>query len=992
MSSDLPPDEGRTDATRPEPDASRTRTRGLRILGVLAGIIIAVLVATSIWTEALWFDALGYGSQWWVRIRTELLLFVAGALLLAVPLAASMVIPFRTRPALWPSSPGERALAQYRQVIDPARKHLAIGLPTLFGIMGGLAAAAQWEPFLLWRNGQATGTKDPHFGNDVGYYLFDLPWYSFVVGYLTVVAVACLIAAAFAHYVYGGLQPPGRAPSTRAAFLHLGIIGAVLVLLRGVSYILDAHALTTNETEVLTGIGYTAAHAIIPVKYILAVAAVICAGLFLASVRTRSWRLPVIGVATLLGLSFIVGNIYPALVETYKVTPSRSSLEQPYLQENIDFTREAYGVAAVEPQPYDAVSEISAGQLREDARTIPGIRLLDPNVTGPTFKQLQAQQPYYSFPDDLDVDRYDIDGRSTDTVVGARELDLSRVPADRRDWVNDHTVYTHGYGLVAAKGSEVSSGGTPAWFDLQQVAEHEPRIYFGERMRHFSIVGAADGAAPREVDQPTGGTESRYTYEGEGGVSIGSPLRQLAYAITHRDVKFVLSDAVGPQSRLLEHRTPRERVARVAPWLTLDHDPYPTVVDGRILWVVDGYTTSRTYPYSSRFSVSGVQEGTVSSIETQRRAAINADRVNYMRNSVKATVDAYDGTVTLYKWDEEDPVVAAWDQAFPDLITPRSEISGELMKHLRYPEDLFRMQRAVLADYHVTSARDFRAGQDRWRVPNDPTVLADKKVAQPPYYLTMAMPGQTAPTWSLTSTYIPNGDREVMAGYLAVDADAGEKAGEPAEGYGQLRMLAVPRSTTVPGPGQVQNDIASSSVKGADTDQTLTDYLNNNNRGSSRVLLGNQMTLPVGDGFLHVEPVYLAGTTDNSYPSMRVVIVSFGGRYAWARTLEGALDELFGGDAGVGSGTGGTRPPTQEPTGPLTGQERALREAISDMEAAYDKGQEALKEGDLEAYGQAQKELREALTEAARNQPGGGSVTLEEPAADGEEPADGEGG
>ena len=446
---------------------------------------------------------------------------------------------------------------EYRQVIDPARKHLAIGLPTLFGIMGGLAAAAQWEPFLLWRNGQSTGTTDPHFGNDVGYYLFDLPWYSFVVGYLTVVAIACLVAAAFAHYVYGGLQPSGRGGSTKTAFLHLGIIGAVLALLRGISYLLDAHATTTQETEVLTGVCYTAAHATIPAKYILAVAAAICAGLLLASIRTRSWRLPIIGVATLLGLSLIVGAIYPALVETYKVAPSRSSLEQPYLQENINFTRSAYGVADVEPQPYDAVSEISPGQLREDARTIPGIRLLDPNVTGPTFKQLQAQQPYYSFAEDLDVDRYTIDGRSTDTVVGARELDLGRVPADRRDWVNDHTVYTHGYGLVAAKGSEVSSGGTPAWFDLQQFAEHEPRIYFGERMTHFSIVGAADGAPPREVDQPTGGTESRYTYTGTGGVSIGSPLRQVAYAIARRDIKFVLSDAVGSQSRLLEHRTPK---------------------------------------------------------------------------------------------------------------------------------------------------------------------------------------------------------------------------------------------------------------------------------------------------------------------------------------------------------------------------------------------------------------------------------------------------
>lgn len=983
MSSALPPDPGPADDGPTEGDdgATRstrtTRARLLRVLVALAVLAGLLMLAASVWTETLWYDAVGHGEAWWVRVRTQGLLFVLGALALALPLAASLVVPYRSRPVLWPSSPGERALAQYRQVLEPARRHAVLGIPAVFGLMGGLAAAGQWQQYLLWRNGAGTGLTDPHFQRDVGYYLFDLPWYSFVVGYLTVVAVVCLVAGAFAHYVYGGLQPPGRGGTSRAAFVHLGTIGAVLALLRGVSYILDAHALTTHQGAVLTGIGYTDDHAVIPAKYILAVAAAMCAGLFLASIRTRSWRLPIIGVATLLALSVVVGSIYPALVETYKVSPSRSSLEQPYLQDNIDSTRAAYGVADVKTEEYDAVSEASAGQLREDARTVPGIRLLDPNVTGDTFQQLQAQQPYYSFPEDLDVDRYDIDGTSTDTVVGARELDLSKVPVDRRDWVNDHTVYTHGYGLVAAKGSEVSSGGVPAWTDLATTEKYEPRIYFGERMTHFSIVGSESDASPREVDQPSGGTESRYTYTGTGGVSLGSPLRQAAFALTHRDLKFVLSDAVGSQSRLLEHRTPTERVSRVAPWLTLDEDPYPTVVDGRILWVVDGYTTSRSYPYSTGFSVSGVQEGTVSSVETQRRALV-ADEVNYMRNSVKATVDAYDGTVTLYRWDEGDPVAAAWDRAMPGLLRPKTEISGDLMAHLRYPEDLFRMQRAVLADYHVTSARDFRAGQDRWRVPNDPTLLANDKVAQPPYYLTMAMPGQSAPSWSLTSTYIPNGERDVMAGYLAVDSDAGDVAGRPASGYGQLRMLAVPRSTTVPGPGQVQNDIASSTVTGADTDQTLADYLNNNNRGSSRVLLGNQMTLPVGEGFLHVEPVYLAGTARNSYPSMRVVVVSFGGKIAWARTLEGALDELFGGDSGAGAQPSDPTP-TQQPVGPLTSKEKALRAAIADMESAYQRGQEALKDGDLEAYAKAQKDLRKALTEAARNQPGGGSVDVTGP-------------
>ena len=975
----------------PETGSTSTRRRGPRgrlaqVFVALAVLVVLLTLGAQLYTEALWFDALGFAGTWWGRIRVQLLLFVVGAVLTAAAIASSLVIAYRGRPLVVPMTAGERALAQYREAVDPFRRVTVIVLPAVLGLLAGLAAAGQWRTYVLWRNGRDTGVTDPQFGHDVSYYLFAHPWWSFVVGFLTALVIGALIAAAFAHYVYGGLQPPSRGIPTRTAFVHISVLAATLAVLRAVSYILDTHALTTQEGEVLTGVGYTGANAEIPAMYILAVGALLCAVLFLVAIRTRSWRLPLISTATLLVLSVAVGGIYPALIENYQVAPSRSSLEEPYLQRNIDSTRAAYGVTDVATDEYDATSTVSSGQLREDAASIPGVRLVDPEVASPTFQQLQAQQPYYTFPESLDVDRYDIDGESTDVVVGARELDLAEVPNDRRDWVNDHTVYTHGYGLVAARGNQVSAG-NPQFVDLSAGEEYEPRIYFGEEMQHFSIVGSEEDADPREVDRPSGGEESRYTYTGDGGVAIGSTVRQLAYAITHRDRNFILSDAVGSQSRLLEHRTPRERVQRVAPWLTLDEDPYPTVVDGRIKWVVDGYTTSRSYPYSTAFSMSGVRSGEVSSVQTQQQSALVGDRVNYMRNSVKATVDAYDGSVELYRWDESDPIAAAYDRAFPDLMTPRSEISGDLMSHLRYPEDLFRMQRAVLADYHVTSASDFRAGQDRWRVPNDPA-NPEGGQAQPPYFLSLAMPDQEQPTWSLTSTYIPNGDRDVMAGYLAVDSDAGASDGEVANGYGALRMLAVPRTTTVPGPGQVQNDIASSNATSTDGGQTLADYLNNNNRGGSQVRFGNQLTLPVGEGFLHVEPIYLQSTSGTSYPQLRVVVVSFGGRVAWAQSLEGALDQLFGGDSGAEAPQDGEQPaedqePAGDPTEGLSEQEIRLRDAIADMEQAYEDGQTALEEGDFTAYDEAQQRLRSALREAAENQPEGGSVTLDEDAAAG---------
>ncbi|WP_084342806.1 UPF0182 family membrane protein [Janibacter corallicola] len=976
-SASRPHDEGGEPPQGPPP-AHRPPRLAKWVAG-LAVVVVLLSLAASLWTESLWFSALGYSDMWWSRMRTQILLFVLGGLATALPIGVSLYIAFRARPLTVPMSPGEQALAQYRRAVEPFRKITAWAVPGVLGILGGLAAAGQWQTWLLWRNGEPTGVTDPEFGRDVSYYLFAMPWWNFLVGFLTVSLVAALLAAAFAHYVYGGIVPPSRGRSTRAAFLHLAVIATVLLLLRAWGYILDTHALTTREGEVLTGVGYTGVHAIVPAKYILAVAAVLCAALLLVSVRLRTWRLPTIAVGTLVVLSVVVGSIYPALVESYKVSPSRNSLEEPYLQRNIDATRSAYGVGGVKTSTYDAVSDASSGQLRQDASSIPGIRLLDPSVVSPTFQELQAQQPYYTFPNTLDVDRYKLDGKTTDVVVGARELDLSKVPDDRRDWVNDHTVYTHGYGLVMARGTQVRAG-NPQWIPQKKLGDYEPRIYFGEEMDHFSIVGG-EGAA-REVDTPAGGEESRYKYQGKGGVSLGSPLRQLAYATTHRDLKFILSDAVAKSSRLLEHRTPTERVQRVAPWLDIDEDVYPAIVDGRIKWVVDGYTTSDKYPYSTAFSMSGVQSGQVSSVQTQQASSLVGDRVNYMRNSVKATVDAYDGTVTLYKWDDSDPIVNAWDKAFPGLLKSKDAIDGELMSHLRYPDDMFRMQRAVLADYHVTSASDFRTGQDRWRVPDDPT-RGDDGVAQPPYYLSLAMPDQKEPQWSLTSTYIPRGSRNVMAGYLAVDSNAGTVEGKPASDYGQLRLLQVPRDTTVPGVGQVQNDIVSSNATSGDSSQTLQDYLNNANRGGSRVHFGNQMALPVGEGFLHVEPIYLSSSSGTSYPQLRIVIVTFGGKVAWAQNLDAALDQLFGGDAGVsaedsGGGAGGDKGDSEDEgsTEGLSQRQQDLRTEIEGMEEAYAEGQKALKKGDFAAYDEAQKELREHLEEAARLQPGGGSADL----------------
>jgi len=835
------------------------------------------------------------------------------------------------------------------------------------------------------------GSKDAQFHLDIGFFVFTLPWLRFIVGFFTMALVLGALAAALTHYVYGGLQLQTKGErTTTAARVHLSLLMAGLVLFRAGSWWLDRYSLTTKDSRLITGLTYTDQHAVMPTKAILAVAGVMCAALFVATIWTHSWRLPAVGVGLLVVTAVIVGGIYPALVQSFKVKPSEKSLEAPFIDRNIKATRAAYGLADAKVTLYKASITATQGQLRNDAATIPGIRLVDPSVVSPTFKQLQAVKSYYQFPDALDVDRYTISGKVNDTVVAVRELDLDGLPLSQRNWVNDHTVYTHGFGLVAAYGNRSGEDGQPVFYQqnippVGPLGAFEPRIYFGESSPDYSIVGGPANGAKKELDypdsSPTG--QQNNTYAAKGGVSLGSFARKVAYAIKYREVKILLSDTVLPESRLLDHRTPRERVERVAPWLTLDGNSYPAVVDGRVQWIIDGYTTSADYPYSKLQQIDNATADSVTARTTSVQA-LQAGQINYIRNSVKATVDAYDGSVKLYAWDNQDPLLKAWSKAFGSTVRPMSEIGGDLMTHLRYPEDLFKVQRSLMAKYHVTDAGSFFGGQDYWTVPDDPT-QEDRKVDQPPYYLSVAMPGQTSPSFSLTTTFMPVGDRPVLAGFMAVDANAGDVAGKRREGYGALRLLELPRDTTVKGPGQVQNDIESSNIASPRFTLTLSQFLNNNRTQGSQITLGNQLTLPVGGGLLYVEPIYVKAKTGSSYPLSRAIVVAFGNQLAWSDTLSGALDGLFGGNSGAAAGDSATGTPPPPPAGGgagsgATATSPILRVALGEAQKAFSDGQDALKKGDFTAYGEAQKRLQTAIAKAVEAAPSG-SVTVPTPSA-----------
>ncbi|GAT72616.1 UPF0182 family membrane protein [Microbacterium hydrocarbonoxydans] len=950
-----------TSTSAPNPATPRASRRILGTsLAIIAALIAAFFVFASLYTEFLWFDQVGFAGVLTTQWIATAVMFTVGFLGMAVPLFVAIQLAYRLRPVYVRLS---SQLDRYQEVIEPLRRLAMWGMPIFFGLFAGFSAASQWKTAWLWANGVATDAVDPQFGVDTGFYMFAMPFYSILLAFVSAVLLLSLLVTALVSYLYGSVRiGQGELRISKPARIQLAVIAGLYLLVQAASLWLDRFKTLVAPDDRITGAAYTGVNATIPGLAILAIIAALVAVLFFVTAVIGRWRFPLAATALLIVASLVVGVGYPWAVTTFQVRPNQNAYQAEYYQRNIDGTKEAFGVADLETTAFEAETEAEAGQLREDAETTASIRIVDPTVISPTVRQLEQYRGYYQFQEDLDVDRYEIDGAMQDTVVSVRDLDMDGVD---NTWNNRVAVYTHGYGLVAAAGNQRTSDGEPVFLErgiptsgfLTEQENFEPRVYFGENSPEYSIVGAPDGADAVEIDYPRGkdgSSETKTTFEGDGGPRIGNTFTKLLYALKFQSEQILFSNLVNEDSQILYDRDPKTRVQKVAPYLELDSDPYPSVVDGRIVWIVDGYTTSSTYPYSTSVSLS---EAIADSNLPSPTLAI--DEINYIRNSVKATVDAYDGSVTLYAWDDEDPVLQAWQKVYPSTVQPISEMSADLMSHVRYPTDLFKVQRDILGTYHIDSAGSFAQQDNRWQTPNDPR---RDDVLQPPYYLTMQMPGQDAPRFSMFSTFIPSAtggsNRDVLMGYLAVDSDAGSKAGEKAEGYGQLRMLEIDTDTTVPGPGQVQNTYNS--------DTAVVPQLNLLQQGESEVLYGNLLTLPVGGGLLYVQPVYVQSSEGTKLPRLQKVLVAFGDKVAFEDTLTAALDALFGGDAGATGGDDEVEPtepdpgtgevPT-EPTEPTDAQAEALaaaRQALLDREAA-------LKEGDLTKFAEADKRLTDAV-------------------------------
>ncbi|SDD74251.1 hypothetical protein SAMN05444580_106117 [Rhodococcus tukisamuensis] len=947
------------------PSLSR-RGRILLLLAVLAlaGLIFIPLVV-ELYTDWLWFGEVGYRSVWATVLTTRVLIFLVVAVVVGGAVVLAVLLAYRSRPLLAGRAGPDDPVAAFRAIVARRPRLFGLGIPVLVGLFCGLGAQASWMTVQLFLHGGSFGVADPQFGHDVGFYVFDLPFYRSALDWLFAATFLAFLASLGTHALFGGVRvSEGSLALTRAARIQLAVLLGTLILLKAVAYWLNRYArLSSGRKEpTFTGGGYTDINAVLPARMILCAIAVLCAAAFFAAIVVRDLRIPAMTAILLVLSSLLVGVAWPLAVEQFSVRPNAADRESPYIERNIEATRMAYGIGAdkVAYQAYPGIGTKSPHDVPADVTTLANARLLDPNVLSHTFIQQQQLKNFYAFPPTLDLDRYVVDGQLRDYVVAARELTPSSLSGNQTQWVNQHTVYTHGDGFVAAPANRVnaavreatgdtssSNSGYPVYTvsDIatgesghQVIRVDQPRIYFGEMIAKsdpdYAVVGGPAGDGPREYDTDA----AKYTYAGSGGVPIGNWFNRVAFALEYTERNIVFSKAIGPGSKIIFNRDPTERVHLVAPWLTADHDPYPAVVGGRIVWIVDAYTAVDNYPYAQRSSLDALAVGNP---PNQPGA-----EVSYIRNSVKATVDAYDGTVTLYQVDRQDPVLKAWMSAFPGTVRPADSVPDELRAHFRYPEDLFKIQREMLAKYHVDDPREFFTTNAFWGVPSDPTV--ETNPYQMPFYVLVGDQQTAAPSFRLASAMV-GFRREFLAAYISANSD-------PAD-YGKITVLQLPTDALTQGPQQIQNSMISDTRVASE--RTLLER-------SNRIQYGNLLTLPIADGgALYVEPLFTeriaSAQNVSTFPQLARMLVSYrepgatgGVRVGYAPTLGEALDQIFGSGTGnVATPPGGhpgqpppipgapALPPTAAPAPPDPAK-AALDAAIAQLREAVDRLQKAI--------------------------------------------------
>jgi uncharacterized membrane protein (UPF0182 family) len=924
---------------------------------VVAGIVFVLVWAASglarFFVDLLWFREVDKTQVFWGVLGVEIGLGLLTGLGTAVIVGGNLWMAERLSVAAGRRPIEEPGVESLRGMLVPLLRWLRLGVVAVLGLLVGLYGAGQWRTYILWRNQVPFGDQDAQFGRDIGFYVFSLPLQRAVFGWLlfTLLVTALLVVAEY--WLLGGIQPAARgnrvAPHVHA---HLSLLLGCILLVKAWGYRLDQLSLVFSPRGVVTGASYTDVHVQLPALRLLMVVALVCALLFFLNVRSRDFTLPVVGTL-LFGLSSVlVGGVVPAFVQRFQVAPQELQREEPYIQRNIDATRKAFALEGVETNEFPATDDLTSAAVRANTVTVDNIRLWEADVLKTAIQNLQAIGQYYEF-SDVDVDRYRIGGALRQVMISAREVDPRNLDASAQTWVNLYLAYTHGYGVVAAQVNRAETSGRPAFvvsgFDQQQAAipVRQPRIYFGEPPPDTPAYVVVDSRQP-EVGSPSvsGQGQESFRYDGRGGVQLSSPLRRFAAALHFTDLNLLISSNLNAHSRILFNRDVRDRMEKAAPFLQWDADPYVAVVDGRVVFVRDGYTTTDNYPYSQRIQLD------VAARRTDAEDRGVHGEANYIRNSVKAVVDAYDGTTTLYAFDESDPLLRAWRKAFPGLFAPRTAMSRELQAHLRYPEDLFSIQTDRYASYHIGAARDFYSKQDFWALPEDRSgrlthgegslVVTGPKPRMRPYYLLTRLPGERDEQFVLVMPFTPN-NKQNMVSYMAARSDPTD--------YGKITLFSLPRARTVFGPTQIHAQILA--------DPKVSKELTLFNQQGSTVILGNLLTVPIEHSLLYVQPIFVQAS-QGAIPELRRVPVFFNNQLGYTANLADSIDQVLSRTTKAPPASG-----PQPPAGPQT-TSTALARILQQQAEEYRRAQQALDRHDLGAYQHAIERLGQLIEQAQR--------------------------
>ena len=920
------------------------QARSRRLVLVLAVVALLLIVGpglTGFFVDWLWFGEMHQRGVFWTLVNTRILLGLISGALLAVLIGVNFGIARRSAPSYTATADAPEWMEAARAAAKGALRILTLAGTLVPAVAGGLIASAEVEDWIRFRHPQPFGARDPIFHQDIGFYVFQYPFLRFLAGWCFGSLILTAVLTGLYYYLNGAVAVMQRRASVPGRVqAHVCVLLGLACLARAWGLWLDRYGLLLKSGSVVSfGAGYTDIHARLPALILLCALTVIAALCFFANVRMRRLGIPVAALVVLLLGGIIVGGVYPGLIQQLVVGPDEQARERPYLQHHLDATRTAYGLTATQIVNDNPAQPISAKDLRTERGTLDNIRLWDYRVIAQTYHGVQRLRDYYDV-SDVDVDRYTVGGRYRQVMLAPRELLTERLDPQQHRWVNQMLQYTHGYGLVMSTVNEADPSGRPVWLvrDLPLVGDPavlptRPQIYYGMQ-EHPPVV--APSRTP-EFDFPIGSDIRQSTYSGPGGIPLGAPLMRSLFSLYLGDWNIAITDQIRPDSRIMLRRSVRERVQTLAPMLQWDADPYLVVANGRLVWILDAYTTSSTYPYSRPAVLS--------------RSAVDEeapDQVNYARNAVKATVDAYTGEVALYAMDPNEPLLRSYAAAFPGLFRPASEITPEIRAHLRYPEDLFRLQAVALTRYHVTSPNVFYSQSDVWAIPGEQRQHDRSTQEMEPYYVMMRLPGEAREEFTLILPFkTRNGT--TMAGWLAARCDG--------PNLGQLRLYRFPTEVQLDAPEQVDNTIQA--------DPVISPQVSLLNQQGSRVIYGNLLVLPVGNSLLYVKPLFVQANGGSSgqtgIPELRrVILAAHQGRsleVVMRPSLEEALAALVGTEEGE---TTAPAPTTGATPSPATGT-TDVRTLAGEAQAALDAADKAQRAGNWAEYGRQLERLKTAV-------------------------------